>query len=116
DVCSSDLDTPNAPRSLAAFVEKYVSTYNVAMMPRTTARIEPTNTAKKSSTRERPRRNRYKPWKWNPSGTSTAMNGRTFIYWPIGGMPFVIGTIGTWKRSQYAMMNADTPINASVTT
>ena len=35
----------------------------------------PTKTPKKSSTRERPRRRRYRPWTWKAIGTSRPMNG-----------------------------------------
>jgi len=36
----------------------YVCTYSVTMMPKTTVKIVPTKTAKKSSTHERARRRR----------------------------------------------------------
>ena len=84
-------DTSNAPRSLAALVAKYVCTYKVATIPKTTARTLPTNTEKKSSTRDRPRRKRYNPCSWNASGTSTAMNGVSEKYWRNGGVPLVTG-------------------------
>jgi hypothetical protein len=54
-------------------------------MPSTTAKMLPTRTLKKSSMRERPRRSRYRPWKWNPSGTISAMKGRTLMYCSTGG-------------------------------
>ncbi len=69
------------------------------MIPKTTARMLPTKTAKKSSTLERPRRSRYSPWMWNAAGTSTPMNGRTLTYWLNGGKPLVTGMRPLSKRS-----------------
>jgi hypothetical protein len=50
-------ETSSAPVS-RALVTMYVSTYKVDIMPKSTARMLPTKTAKKSSTRDRPRRRR----------------------------------------------------------
>jgi len=52
---------PYAPRARASSDAQYACTYNVETTPNTTARMLPTRTAKKSSTRERPRRSRYTP-------------------------------------------------------
>ncbi len=54
-------------------------------MPKTTATMLPTKTAKKSSTRERPRRSRYRLWTWKAKGTRTPTNGSTLTYWLNGG-------------------------------
>ena len=90
-IAHTGCDTSKAPMSRCAGVAKYVCTYSVAMTPKSTARMLPTNTAKKSSTRERPRRRRYSPCRWNPSGTRATMKGRTLTYCQKGGSPLVTG-------------------------
>ena len=85
-------------------------------MPSTTAKMLPTRTLKKSSMRERPRRSRYSPWRWKPSGTINAMNGSTLMYCSTGGCPRVIAISPVSKRNRYAMKNATMPSAASATT
>jgi hypothetical protein len=96
-------ETSYAPASASSLFQGYCDAHSEPMTPSTTIRMLPTKTAKKSSTRVRPRRSRYSPWTWNAIGTSTATNGSRLTYCSKGGWPLVTGispAIQVSKRSR----------------
>ena len=87
-IAQTGCDTSKAPRRAARVGWRSRSARTAwRRCRRRTARMLPTNTAKKSSTRDRPRRRRYRPCRWKPSGTSAAMNGSRLMYCCSGGRP-----------------------------